>query len=126
MGLKKIILIFSVMLSVMVLAGTGYARASPPAEEWNRTCELSGITNIESFQLTADSGYIIAGNTRSNAAFVLKTGPTGSEQWNRTFGGKFSDNRAVSVLQTSDGGYKLAGVGGFGWAAIHEASRIFI
>ena len=108
MKLKKVILIFAVMLTVLVLTGTGYASASPPAEEWNRTYEMSGITSVESFQQTADSGYIIAGNTRSNA-FVLKTGPTGSEQWNRTFGGKFSDNRAVSVLQTSDGGYLIAG-----------------
>ena len=108
MKLKKVILIFAVMLSVLVLTGTGYASASPPAEEWNRTYEVSGITSVKSFQHTEDSGYIIAGNTRLNA-FVLKTSPTGSEQWNRTFGGKFSDNRAVSVLQTSDGGYLIAG-----------------
>ncbi|MCD4841015.1 MAG: PKD domain-containing protein [Methanosarcinales archaeon] len=108
MALKKIILIFAVMLTVMVLAGTGYASASPPAEEWNLTYEVSGITSVESFQQTADSGYIIAGNTRSNA-FVLKTGPTGSEQWNRTFSGTFSDDRIKSVLQTSDGGYLIAG-----------------
>jgi hypothetical protein len=42
MTLKKVILIFAVMLIVLALAGTGYARASPPAEEWNRTYELSG------------------------------------------------------------------------------------
>jgi hypothetical protein len=108
MSLKEIILIFAVMLIVLVLAGTGYASASPPDEEWNRTYEMSGITSVESFQQTADTGYIIAGNMRSNA-FVLKTGPTGSEQWNKTFGGTFSDNRAVSVLQTSDGGHLIAG-----------------
>ena len=108
MKLKKVILIFAVTLSVLVLTGTGYARASPPDEEWNRTYEVSGITSVKSFQHTADTGYIIAGNTRLNA-FVLKTGPTGSEQWNRTFRGTFSDNRAVSVLQTSDGGYLIAG-----------------
>jgi PKD repeat protein len=108
MAVKEIILIFAVMLSVLVLTDTGYARASPPAEEWNRTYEVSGITSVKSFQHTEDSGYIIAGNTRLNA-FVLKTGPTGSEQWNRTLDGTFSDNRAVSVLQTSDGGYLIAG-----------------
>jgi hypothetical protein len=96
------------MLSVLVLTGTGYAMASPPAEEWNRTYEMRGITGVESFQQTADYGYILAGNMRSNA-FVLKTGPTGSEQWNITFGGTFSGNRAVSVLQTSEGGYLIAG-----------------
>jgi len=109
MSLKELILIFAVMLIVLVLAGTGYASASPPDEEWNRTYEISGVTSVESFQQTADSGYIIAGNTRSNAAFVLKTGPTGSEQWNRTFSGTFSDNRVKYILQTSDGGYLIAG-----------------
>jgi PGF-CTERM protein len=108
MALKKVILIFAVMLSVLVLTGTGYAKASPPDEEWNRTYEVSGITSVESFQQTADSGYIIAGNTRLNV-FVLKTGPTGSEQWNITFGGTFSDDRVKSVLHTSDGGYLIAG-----------------
>ena len=104
MSLKELILIFAVMLIVLVLTGRGYARASPPVEEWNWTYEMRGITSVECFQQTADTGYIIAGNMRSNT-FVLKTGLTGSEQWNKTFGGTFSDNRAVSVLQTSDGGY---------------------
>ena len=58
MSLKKLILIFAVMLIVLVLAGTGCASASPPAEEWNRTYEMSGITSVESFQQTADTGYI--------------------------------------------------------------------
>ena len=102
------------MLIVLVLTGTGYASASPPAEEWNRTYELSGITSVESFQQTADTGYILAGNMRSNARSnydisLVKIGPTGSEQWNRTFGEAFSNDRAKSVLQTSDGGYLIAG-----------------
>jgi len=106
MKLKEIILIFAIMLTVLVLTGTGYASASPPAEEWNRTYE--GITSVESFQQTADSGYIIAGNMRSNA-FVLKTGPTGSEQWNWTFGRALTNDRLKFLLQTSDGGYLIAG-----------------
>jgi hypothetical protein len=114
MALKELILIFAVMLTVLVLTGTGYAMASPPAEEWTRTYEISGITSVESLQQTADSGYIIAGNTRSNVGGnsdinLLKIGPTGSEQWNRTFGRTFSDVRVKSVLQTLDGGYLIAG-----------------
>jgi hypothetical protein len=114
MALKGIILIFAVMLSVLVLTGTGYASASPPAEEWNRTYEMSGITSVESIQQTADSGYILAGNTRPDTRrnsdiSLVKIGPTGLEQWNRTFGGTFSDDRVKSILQTSDGGYLIAG-----------------
>ena len=96
------------MLSVLVLTGTGYASASPPDEEWNRTYEMSGITSVESLQQTADAGYILAGNTRSNG-FVLKTGPTGSEQWNWTFGKALTNDRVKFLLQTSDGGYLIAG-----------------
>jgi PKD repeat protein len=106
------ILIFVVMLTVLILAGTGYASASPPAEEWTRTYE--GITSVESFQQTADAGYILAGNTRPDTRRnsdinLVKICPKGSEQWNRTFGGTFSDDRVKSVLQTSDGGYLIAG-----------------
>jgi hypothetical protein len=118
------ILIFAVMLTVLVLTGTGYASASPPSEEWNRTYEVSGITSIESFQQTADAGYIFTlrinpprnYNAGENSQYyffdhinVLKIGPTGSEQWNRTLDGTFSDNRDISVLETSDGGYLIAG-----------------
>ena len=114
MALKELILILAVMLTVLVLTGTGYAMASPPAEEWNRTYEISGITSVESLQQTADSGYIIAGNTRSNVGRnsdinLLKIGPTGSEQWNRTFGGTFTYDCVKFVLHTLDGGYLIAG-----------------
>ncbi|KAF5419255.1 MAG: hypothetical protein C5S44_11220 [Candidatus Methanocomedens sp.] len=117
------ILIFAVMLTVLVLAGTGYASASPPDEEWNRTYGGSGITSVESFQQTADAGYILTVkinpprnyNAGENSQYyffdhinVLKIGPNGSEQWNRTLDGTFS-NRAISVLETSDGGYLIAG-----------------
>ncbi len=98
MALKELILIFAVMLSVLVLTGTGDARASPPAEEWNRTYEVGGLTSVKTFQQTADAGYILTMrinpprnyNTREKSQniffdhiFLLKIGPTGSEQWNR-------------------------------------------
>jgi PGF-CTERM protein len=101
---------FAVLVLLILFTGTGCAKASPPAEEWNRTYE--GITSVESFQQTADSGYILAGNTRPDTnsdISLVKTGPTGSEQWNRTFGETFSDDRVKSVLQTSDGGYLITG-----------------
>lgn len=100
-------MIFAVILAVLVFAGTGYATASKPEEEWNLTYEVSGITSVDCLQQTADSGYIIAGNTRSNA-FVLKTGPAGSEQWNQTLGGTGEED-VEFVRQTDDGGYVLIG-----------------
>lgn len=108
MALKKVILIFAVSLSILVLAVGGNAGAPPPTEEWNRTFKVSGITSIESLQQTVDSGYIITVNTISNA-FVLKIGPTGSEQWNWTFGEVLTNDKIKFLLLTSDGSYLIAG-----------------
>jgi hypothetical protein len=89
-------------------------------EQWNRTYygAHSIVQTASSAQETADGGYIISGiifpivdspqtEMRSDA-WLIKTDSTGNEQWNRTFGGK-DENRALSILQVSDGGYVLAG-----------------
>jgi hypothetical protein len=38
----------------------------------------------------------------------VKTDGEGNEEWQRTFGGEYSDE-AFSVQQTADGGYVIAG-----------------
>ncbi len=83
-------------------------------EEWNRTFGGISIDEGWSVQETKpDSGYIIAGHTGSfgagnGDAWLIKTYTNGTEEWNRTFGGKDSDY-ALSVQQTSEGGYIVAG-----------------
>jgi uncharacterized repeat protein (TIGR02543 family) len=66
-----------------------------------------------SIQQTADGGYIVAGVTTSFGAgfydlWVLKLGPNGDVQWQKTYGGPNWD-RAYSIQQTSDAGYIVAG-----------------
>jgi len=59
-----------------------------------------------------DGGYILAGSTLSYGtggdAWLLKIDTNGNEQWNKTFGLDGFDS-VYSVVQTSDGGYVLAG-----------------
>lgn len=65
-------------------------------------------------QQTADSGYIIAGYTRSYGTisgrnvWLVKTDKNGNQQWNNTFGGN-ADDEGYSVQQTIDGGYIISG-----------------
>lgn len=72
-----------------------------------------------SIKQTSDGGYIVAGSTSSNSGdvtiqygevdyWVLKLDSFGNLQWQKTFGGSGTDN-AESVIQTSDGGYMVAG-----------------
>jgi predicted secreted protein len=62
---------------------------------------------------TSDGGYALAGTTNSSGAggfdfWLVKTNSSGSMEWNQTYGGT-GDEQANSVIQTSDGGYALAG-----------------
>jgi hypothetical protein len=66
--------------------------------EWARNY-LGGI--VWSMALTNDGGFIIGLDN-----IVIKTDSEGNIQWNATCAG-----RANSVIQTSDGGYAIAGTG---------------
>ena len=66
-----------------------------------------------SIQQTADGGYVVAGWTTSFEAggedfWVLKLAGDGTIQWQKTYGGASSDE-ALSIQQTADGGYVVAG-----------------
>jgi hypothetical protein len=81
--------------------------------EWNQTyggAELDfGFSVVEA----SDGGYVIAGSTGSFGAgnqdfWLIKTDGTGNVEWNRTYGGSEYEF-AYSLVETSDGGYAIAG-----------------
>jgi hypothetical protein len=80
---------------------------------WSQTYGGTGSDSVEVFIQTSDGGYALAGYTNSFGAgsydfWLVKTDADGNMQWNRTYGGPEIDY-GFSVVQTSDGGYVLAG-----------------
>jgi len=81
--------------------------------QWTKTIGGPGDEVGTSLIQTSDGGYVIAGATRSFGAggtdvYVVKLDANGNLQWTRTIGGKKEDG-GVSLIQTSDDGYAIAG-----------------
>ena len=83
------------------------------SQVWNKTLGGTGDEWAFSVINTSDGGFAFAGYTTSSGAgkadvWLVKTDSSGNQQWNRTYGGKGFD-WASSVIETSDGGYAVAG-----------------
>jgi hypothetical protein len=80
---------------------------------WSQTYGGAGDDEAYSVVQSNDTGYAVAGYTDSYGAgetdaWLVKTDSSGNTQWSQTYGGRAQDG-AYSVIQTSDGGYALAG-----------------
>jgi hypothetical protein len=83
-------------------------------EQWNRTfSDSNGLTR--SVQQTLDGGFVIGGWTYSHGhkngygdVWVIKTNGTGIEQWNKTYGGIYSEE-CNDIIEISDGGLVFTG-----------------
>jgi hypothetical protein len=82
---------------------------------FQKTYGGSGNERAHSIQLTADGGYIVAGETTSFGAgskdwFVMKINADGIEQWTKTYGSTSADDgNSITIKQTSDLGFIVAG-----------------
>jgi hypothetical protein len=91
--------------------------------QWNRTYGGAGSDLAYSLIQTSDEGYALAGafnytdivyfehpeySIHTGDCLLVKTDASGNIAWNQTYGGEAIDI-AYSLLETSDGGYALAG-----------------
>ena len=77
--------------------------------QWNKTY---GGGTAHSLIQTSDGGFALAGEIIPSGAaqdfYVVKTDADGNMQWKRTYGGEHTDI-AHSLVETSDGGFAIAG-----------------
>jgi hypothetical protein len=91
--------------------------------QWTKTIGGSSSDYALSIIQSSDGSYAVAGYTYSFGAggsdfYVVKLDSAGNVQWTKTIGGSSSDY-ALSIIQSSDGGYAVAGYtysfGAGGW-----------
>lgn len=81
--------------------------------EWERTYGEGGTYVGNSVADTSDGGYIVCGWTTAGPAmnfdlYLLRTSSSGDVIWEKRFGGSRPEE-GNSVIETSDGGYLIAG-----------------
>jgi len=94
--------------------------------QWTKTIGGPGDELGASLIQTSDGGYAIAGYTKSFGAggedvYVVKLDANGNLQWTKTIGGPENEEGSC-LIQTSDGGYAIAGYTlsfGAGWADVY-------
>src|SRR6185503_6006122 len=87
--------------------------------QWQKCLGGTDEERAYSVQQTSDSGYIVAGYSKSNDGdvtgnhgnfdyWIVKLDVNSTVQWQKCLGGTY-DDMAYSIQQTSDGGYIVAG-----------------
>jgi hypothetical protein len=87
--------------------------SSSGSKQWQLIRGGSQGDGLNSVVQTSDGGYIAAGFTASQGAgsydfYVMKVNSNGTFAWEKAYGGLYPD-MANSIIQTSDGGYIVAG-----------------
>ncbi|HKR06776.1 MAG TPA: T9SS type A sorting domain-containing protein [Bacteroidia bacterium] len=91
-------------------------------KQWDKDFGGTSSDRFLSLQQTADGGYILGGNSDSDSSgnktqntwgnddfWIIKTDSFGSKQWDKDFGGTYTDH-LYSLRQTTDGGFILGGL----------------
>jgi hypothetical protein len=111
--MKKIQILAIWCATFLLWFGAAPALAEEGDSLWSQT--YGGTAGELAYKViqTSDGGYLLAGMTSSFGAgnidgWLVKTDSIGDSLWSHPFGG-INEDRFSSVIQTSDGGYALAG-----------------
>ncbi len=101
----------ALLLILLLISGI----ATTAQTSWSRTYGGSGYDEMSMAIPTADGGFIAAGSTFSFSAssggiWVVKLNSTGEIAWQNTYFGSTYPSSASSIIQTTDGGYAVAGL----------------
>jgi Secretion system C-terminal sorting domain len=109
----------SALIFLIGLLILGNKLSAQPNLEWVKNYGGSEAEGANSIQQTTDGGYIVAGSSRSingdvggnngiSDYWIIKLDIAGNLEWEKNYGGSDSDT-SVSIQQTTDGGYIVAG-----------------
>jgi hypothetical protein len=82
--------------------------------EWNVTAGQNTHSSAGKIIQAKDGGYVVAGGSGGSSSgglydwWLVKTDSNANVEWEKTFGGPYQDF-VYSVIQTSDGGFAIAG-----------------
>ncbi|QHT68237.1 hypothetical protein GXP67_17105 [Rhodocytophaga rosea] len=111
--------LFTVCLLSLII-DLAQAQATP-VKEWDKRFGGSNEDRAKKIIPTADGGFLVGGHSYSSISgdktaankgaidyWVVKISSDGTKQWDKSFGGDGFDD-LTSLIQTSDGGFLLAG-----------------
>jgi len=109
----------NIIFLVTLLLCVGYVTAQTPTLQWQKTLGGTLEDMASTIIQTSDGGYLTVGYSYSSDGnvtlnhgvqdyWVVKLNATGTIQWQKSFGGSDEDT-PTSVVQTTDGGYVVAG-----------------
>ncbi|MCW4007047.1 MAG: hypothetical protein NWF04_10745 [Candidatus Bathyarchaeota archaeon] len=126
---RAAVLVGLMLSGVFLATGIGYAvAAEAPATNWSQTYGGTDQDDCYCAIQTSDGGYALAGSMKKGGHgtdfWLVKTDANGVMQWNQTYNMQYQDF-AYCIIQTSDGGYALAGIAGVdAWLVKTDANGV--
>ena len=111
--LSKILLCLGLLFCVLLIFSLFVSSlAQTSGIKWSRTFGSGEEDVCYSVIQSSDDGFVLVGHTKTfdlnGDVWLIKTDSFGNMEWNRTYGGDDWD-RANCLVETSDGGYAIAG-----------------